>query len=119
MREAMDELRNPDRLSDSGAENGGAIVGSRTIEELWRLARSNPTTGQGASAKLGAIRARERLNRLRSGVPELPPGWHPHPEDGWAKLDACDSEATRRRWWANLWAERRVNSRACWGLRSR
>jgi hypothetical protein len=97
----MDEPKN-----DS---TGGRGVDPRTVEELRRLARSNPTSGQGQAAKLGAIRALERLGRPRSGVPEMPEGWHPHPHDGWAALDECDSEAVRRKWWANLWTERHPN----------
>ena len=69
-------------------QNGdGEHVASEELAELHRLANSRPKSGREAVAKLGALRALERLGRGRRVVPPMPDGWHPMPGSEWEKLD--------------------------------
>jgi hypothetical protein len=75
-----------------------------TFRHLERLARSNPRSGRGQQAKVSALRTLERLQRPPQPRPEPPPlprDWHPGPDE-FCELDACDSAATRERWWRAL-----------------
>lgn len=87
----------------NGGGNGG--VDAETRAELERLARSRPKSGRGQLAKLGALRALERLQRERGPVaaPAVPDGWHPMPGSEWERLDGGDSPECRQRWWEALY----------------
>jgi hypothetical protein len=77
-----------------------------TLEQLQRLARSNPRSGREAQAKASAIRTLERMARdgRRPGLPPCPPGWYPPDlaEAGFEELDRFHLEAhpeVRQRMW--------------------
>ena len=90
---------------ENGPDNGDD-VDARTLAELHRLARSRPQSGRGQLAKLGAIRALERLNRGRlDDIPPCPPDWHPGPPQ-FELLDRVyldEHHGVRERWWRALW----------------
>lgn len=85
------------------AENGR--LSPETLAELHRLAGSRPRSGRGQLAKLGALRTLERLNRKAPGVPPVPEGWHPGPDE-FRELDRVwldEHPAVRQRWWEQLY----------------
>lgn len=91
-----------------GNDNGN--MSDAELAELYRLARSRPKSGRGQLAKLGAIRALERLGRGRSSAPSMPEGWHPGPP-GFEKLDRVyldEHPWVRREWYARLHGEGRI-----------
>ena len=89
-------------------------------QELERVARSEPQSGREAMAKVTALRTLERLNRpTDEGMadPQIKrlfdetrdpnetargDDWHPSSDPEVRELDACDTLATRRRWYLNL-----------------
>ena len=98
----------PDR---NGPQNGdGEDVAPEELAELHRLARSRPSSGRGQLAKLGAIRALERLSRGHGSVPPMPDGWHPGPCE-FEDLDRVyldEHPAVRGEWYARLHHERLI-----------
>ena len=75
------------------------------VAELYRLARSRPTSGRGMLAKASAIRTLERLQRKVTKAPPCPPDWHPGPVE-FVELDEWWLEQhpdARERWWAALY----------------
>jgi hypothetical protein len=76
------------------------------LEQLQRLARSNPRSGREAQAKASAIRTLERLARdgRRPRLPPCPPGWYPPElaEAGFEELDRAhlqEHPEVRQRMW--------------------
>jgi hypothetical protein len=91
-----------------------------TLEELRRLAYSQPKSGREAMAKASALRTLERINRRpRRGrpaaeIPPCPPKWHPNPGTEWEELDRAHFERNphlRERWWQAVWLEGHSSTR--------
>jgi hypothetical protein len=83
---------------------GSGEIDPVTLEQLERLARSNPRSGREAQAKASAIRTLERLARdgRRPGVPPCPEGWYPPNQAAFEELDRADLEEhpeIRQRMW--------------------
>jgi hypothetical protein len=75
-----------------------------TLEQLERLARSNPRSGREAQAKASALRTLERLARdgRRPRVPPRPPDWYPPDQAGFEELDRVhlkEHPEVRQRMW--------------------
>jgi hypothetical protein len=90
------------------AKVGRGDLTSVDLDELRELAASSPTSGRAAVAKLGALRALERLSRApgRRGLPEMPPNWHPQAGTEWEELDRVyldDHPWVRARLWEAFW----------------
>jgi hypothetical protein len=78
-----------------------------TLDELQRLARSQPRSGREAQAKASALRTLERLARdgRRSALPPCPPDWYPPNQAAFEELDRAHLEKhpeVRQRMW-EIW----------------
>jgi hypothetical protein len=88
----------------------GEIV-DEIVDELRRLARSEPRSGREAAAKAAALRTLERLSRDRRGQtpPPMPDGWYPHERgDPFYELDWVylhEHPNVLRRHWEWAWCE--------------
>jgi hypothetical protein len=88
------------------------------LDELRRLARSQPESGREAMAKASALRTLERLRREQrqqpTPPPEVPPDldldapagvgvyWHHAPGSPWEELDAGCTVGFRLQQWNNM-----------------
>lgn len=81
---------------------GNRPLDDAEIRELRRVAAAPARSGRQAQAKVGAIRALERLGRRRAlPMPDDIGSWHPTGSP-WEELDAGDGRETRAAWYARL-----------------
>ena len=72
---------------------GKGAIDAATLDELQRLARSQPRSGRQAQAKASALRTLERLNRRgRVALPPCPPDWYPPNQAQFEELDRAHLE---------------------------
>jgi hypothetical protein len=90
-------------MRETAPMTGDREIDPVTLEQLERLARSQPRSGREAQAKASALRQLERLNRRgRVVLPPCPPDWYPPDRAEWEELDRVHLERhpeVRQRMW--------------------
>jgi hypothetical protein len=90
-------------MSKTDRQPGNGFIDAATLDELQRLAGSQPRSGRQAQAKASALRTLERLNRRgRVGLPPCPPDWYPPDQAQFEELDRVYLEEhpeVRQRMW--------------------